>query len=181
MKFLKSYGAWIYSIFMILAAVGGFFSGSILGFCSGIFLLFAGILFFPPAKKYWQQYRIGKTVYRVILSVLLLYIGALIMPAQKTEAPAEQSIQQTTVLPETFVSENNALLRTTPALAESLSEETTTIAETTQKEVIVHITKTGSKYHSSGCQYLRKSDITVTLAQAKNKDLTPCSKCNPPR
>ena len=36
-------------------------------------------------------------------------------------------------------------------------------------DVIVHITKTGEKYHSAGCQYLRKSDIEVTLSEAKSK------------
>ena len=44
----------------------------------------------------------------------------------------------------------------------------------------VHITKTGEKYHSAGCQYLKKSDIEVTLSEAKARGLTPCSKCNPP-
>ena len=45
----------------------------------------------------------------------------------------------------------------------------------------VHITNTGSKYHSAGCQYLSKSDIITTLGQAKALGLEPCSKCNPPR
>lgn len=48
-------------------------------------------------------------------------------------------------------------------------------------DVIVHITKTGEKYHSAGCQYLRQSDIEVTLSEAKARGLTPCSKCNPPQ
>ncbi|MGN0140825.1 MAG: ComEC/Rec2 family competence protein [Roseburia sp.] len=47
--------------------------------------------------------------------------------------------------------------------------------------IIVHITATGEKYHSAGCQYLRKSDYEVTLEEAKNRGLTPCSKCNPPQ
>ena len=48
-------------------------------------------------------------------------------------------------------------------------------------EIQVHITETGSKYHSAGCQYLRSSDIIVTLDDAKARGLTPCSKCNPPQ
>ena len=48
-------------------------------------------------------------------------------------------------------------------------------------DVIVHITRTGEKYHSAGCQYLRKSDIEVTLSEAIARGLTPCSKCNPPQ
>lgn len=47
------------------------------------------------------------------------------------------------------------------------------------KNIIVHITKTGSKYHRAGCKYL-KTDIEVTLEEALNKGLSPCKVCNPP-
>ena len=43
------------------------------------------------------------------------------------------------------------------------------------------VTKTGEKYHSDGCQYLRKSQIPISLDDAKASGYTPCSKCNPPR
>lgn len=46
--------------------------------------------------------------------------------------------------------------------------------------VIVHITDSGSKYHSAGCRYL-KSDHEVTLDEAKSLGLSPCSVCNPPQ
>lgn len=36
-------------------------------------------------------------------------------------------------------------------------------AQTDNNSIEVHITKTGKKYHSAGCQYLSKSDIVVTL------------------
>lgn len=49
------------------------------------------------------------------------------------------------------------------------------------EEVVVHITKTGEKYHSGGCRYLKKSDIEVTLAEAKARGLEPCSVCAPPQ
>lgn len=42
----------------------------------------------------------------------------------------------------------------------------------------VHITKTGDKYHSAGCQYLRQSDIVITKSEAVQRGLDPCSKCN---
>jgi len=50
----------------------------------------------------------------------------------------------------------------------------------TSKNITVHITKTGSKYHRAGCRHLSKSDIEVTLAEALSKGLTPCKTCNPP-
>ena len=73
--------------------------------------------------------------------------------------------------------------------ADSVNNEVTTSAiEETQPStdiastaVMVHITNTGEKYHSAGCQYLRSSDIEVTLEGAKSRGLTPCSKCNPPQ
>lgn len=46
---------------------------------------------------------------------------------------------------------------------------------------IVHITKTGEKYHNAGCQYLKKSDIEISLDDAKASGYTPCSKCSPPQ
>lgn len=54
-------------------------------------------------------------------------------------------------------------------------------ASTDETSVEVHITKTGKKYHSAGCQYLSKSDIITTLDKAKAKGLGPCSKCSPPQ
>lgn len=44
----------------------------------------------------------------------------------------------------------------------------------------VYITDTGTKYHRSGCQYLRKSKYAIDLGDAKRQGYEPCSKCNPP-
>lgn len=42
---------------------------------------------------------------------------------------------------------------------------------------IVYITATGSKYHRSGCSYLSKSKISISLSSAKAKGYTACSRC----
>lgn len=47
-------------------------------------------------------------------------------------------------------------------------------------DIIVHITETGSKYHSEGCRYLSKSDIPVTLDETLDMGYEPCSACDPP-
>jgi uncharacterized protein (DUF1330 family) len=47
-------------------------------------------------------------------------------------------------------------------------------------DVTVYITKTGEKYHSDGCRYLSKSQIAISLSDAKVQGYTPCSVCNPP-
>ncbi|MBY6799936.1 transpeptidase-transglycosylase [Clostridium botulinum] len=43
----------------------------------------------------------------------------------------------------------------------------------------VYKTRTGSKYHSSGCRYLKKSCYETTVSQARSEGLSPCSVCNP--
>ena len=43
----------------------------------------------------------------------------------------------------------------------------------------VYITDTGSKYHRSGCQYLKKSKHAISRSDAKSKEYTSCSRCRP--
>lgn len=43
----------------------------------------------------------------------------------------------------------------------------------------VYITRTGEKYHSYGCQYLRQSCIAIDKDDAIAQGYSPCSKCNP--
>lgn len=47
-------------------------------------------------------------------------------------------------------------------------------------DTTVYVTKTGEKYHSNGCQYLRKSQIAVSLQDAVNSGYDACSRCHPP-
>lgn len=51
----------------------------------------------------------------------------------------------------------------------------------TQNEVTVYVTKTGAKYHTGSCSYLRKSKIAMSLSDAKAAGYTACSRCGPPR
>lgn len=43
----------------------------------------------------------------------------------------------------------------------------------------VYITNTGDKYHSSSCQYTRKSCIPISLSDAQASGYSPCSRCHP--
>ena len=45
---------------------------------------------------------------------------------------------------------------------------------------VVYRTRTGKKYHRSGCSYL-KSKIETTVSEAQSMGLGPCARCNPPR
>ena len=41
----------------------------------------------------------------------------------------------------------------------------------------VYVTDTGSKYHSAGCRYLKKSQIPMSLSEATRQGYTACSVC----
>lgn len=47
-------------------------------------------------------------------------------------------------------------------------------------DTIVYVTNTGEKYHSYGCQYLRRSCNSITLSNAVSAGYTRCSRCSPP-
>ena len=55
-----------------------------------------------------------------------------------------------------------------------------TKTEVDNQDQVVYRTKTGKKYHRSGCSYL-KSKIQTTVSEAQAMGLGPCSGCNPPR
>ncbi len=59
------------------------------------------------------------------------------------------------------------------------SDDVSEPAVATQNERTVYITKTGEKYHRSGCKYLRKSQISISLDDAIARGFEPCSVCNP--
>jgi hypothetical protein len=44
---------------------------------------------------------------------------------------------------------------------------------------VVHITRTGKKYHAAGCRHLSRSDIPISREDAIARGYTPCSVCNP--
>ncbi len=89
----------------------------------------------------------------------------------KAGETTESSYSETLTSTEEFVKEDSSTVHS--------AEE----APVTNKNigVEVHITETGKKYHSAGCQYLKKSDIPISLEDAKNRGYEPCSKCNPPQ
>lgn len=59
----------------------------------------------------------------------------------------------------------------------SSSGSSVTAAASTPQSRTVYITNTGSKYHKSGCRYLKKSKIAISLSEAKSRGYTACSVC----
>ncbi len=54
---------------------------------------------------------------------------------------------------------------------------TSTTTEFTQ-ETTVYVTKSGTKYHTGSCSYLKGGGIAISLSDAQ-KTYSPCSRCNP--
>ncbi len=48
-----------------------------------------------------------------------------------------------------------------------------------QAKDIVHITRTGEKYHRANCRYLSKSDIPIERSDAIARGYEPCKVCKP--
>ena len=44
---------------------------------------------------------------------------------------------------------------------------------------VVYVTRTGKKYHASGCRSLSRSKIKTTRAKAEKDGYTPCKVCKP--
>lgn len=65
------------------------------------------------------------------------------------------------------------------AAAEAAAREAEQAQSSISNEHTVYITKSGEKYHASGCQYLKKSKIPISEGDAIAQGYTPCSKCNP--
>lgn len=86
--------------------------------------------------------------------------------AIKPQAPPTQ---KTTITPQ--------IIPVSPKTAPKVS----TSQAITVSNPTVYITKTGSKYHNTGCRYLAKSKISIKLADAKTKGYGACSICKPPK
>jgi hypothetical protein len=48
-----------------------------------------------------------------------------------------------------------------------------------KKTQTVYVTKTGKRYHKSGCRFLSNSKIQMTREEAEKKSYTPCKTCKP--
>ena len=62
-------------------------------------------------------------------------------------------------------------------LIEEASEDV--YQEEVKEEYVVYRTRTGKKYHSSGCRYLSQSCIEITFENAEYRGLKACSVCQP--
>lgn len=83
----------------------------------------------------------------------------------------EQKVNSLSKAKTTTKSSNNSSAVATSATPAPASEPTNSYT--------VYITNTGSKYHSGGCSYLRKSKHAIDKNSAIAQGYSACSRCNP--
>lgn len=98
--------------------------------------------------------------------------------AGQAAASVTEGVQQE--VSDASAGQNSAASQQQDAADQSVSQDTAAATDGAGS-VMVHITDTGNKYHSAGCQYLKKSDREISLEQAKSQGYEPCKRCNPPR
>lgn len=125
-----------------------------------------------------KLYQTGTTVYRTDLE------GNIIISSDGTQLDA--SVQKEA--DEESLKTGGDTARSDTSYSDTAHSDTASLAESTSASepsgdaaITVHITKTGEKYHHSGCSSLSKSDIPITLEEAKAQGYSPCKRCNPPQ
>ena len=106
-----------------------------------------------------------------------------VSPTEPSPSQVQSSVSPTpaAVVSEPSPSQTAPVPLPSPSASPVSEAPVTDTAEEAPVEVVVYVTKTGEKYHSDGCQYLRKSQISISLDDARASGYTPCSKCHPPR
>lgn len=114
-----------------------------------------------------RQYRVIQLVSALLgalasLIVIIDYLGnrgAQPLPKQPAQAPSP---------------------KTTPA-PEVVTPLPTPLPEVdSEASLIVYRTPSGERYHRATCGHVRGKGIALSLAEAKERGLTPCRVCNPP-
>ena len=108
-----------------------------------------------------------------VLAVLCAWVWGL------SSEPSPHSYNTTrTTTASTYHSETTT--RATPRpTARPTATPRPTAAPASKENYTVYITRTGSKYHRDGCQYLRNSKIEIDKKEAIENGYTACSRCNP--
>lgn len=123
----------------------------------------------------------SSTIYRTDLNgtVVVTSDGASVTATPAREADAAAIATG----PETAAAQAAAEQQAAEAAAseqEAAAAAAAAASSSDNSDITVYVTNTGSKYHAAGCRHLRKSQIPMTLSEAKAAGYTPCGTCNPP-
>ena len=135
----------------------------------------------------------------ILLSVLIILSAANLLVGLSNSIKINQLQNEKAVIIEEITTAEETTqkptinFKNTTTEAEKTTEETTTTknsaptteaestAEATTKEKsdsgICFVTSSGTKYHRSGCSYLKKSSTKMTVQEAKDCGYSPCSRC----
>ncbi|MDF2866448.1 MAG: hypothetical protein K0R72_1266 [Clostridia bacterium] len=129
----------------------------------------------------------------LIVIIILLIFGTIVSDKdyaknenlESNALATNSSNVNTNVKINTNTNESSNLSKSTSTTT-SPSGDKVTKADDIQSNIIldnnsytVYITKTGKKYHSSGCRYLSKSCIPINSNEAISEGYGPCSVCDP--
>ena len=73
----------------------------------------------------------------------------------------------------------NPTTRRTPSRIAASRRASAVSALMEQRTAQIYVTRTGPKYHTAGCRYLRRSQIGMSLKDAEAQGFGPCSVCRP--
>lgn len=169
--------------------IGGFFAMFALvnGFhYSSLFLLCAAFLMFPlPFMASFLQKRNIKTVFAIILSALLFFVGAVTAPpSEETNSNLNNTTQSTVEDSKdkdgNFTKPNNSSSNSTTKPDNSSSNTTKPDSSSSNDEKIemVWVASSGSKYHSRSTCSNMTSPRQISLDDAKKQGYTACKKCH---
>lgn len=122
----------------------------------------------------------------LVIFIMILSLAMTGCSEPKTSSPASTPPSQTQQIQE---QQPEVITSQTPVQPEEATSQTPAQPEKTasaskeqvqKEEVNVYITKTGAKYHLAGCSSLAKSQIPISLSDAKDGGYGPCKNCKPP-
>lgn len=125
-----------------------------------------------------QAYNTNKTDYTNQISQLDKSIESLDTSIQQKQTQLDTKKAAKAAEEERIAAEKAAAEKAAQEAEKKKSSSQNTTVNNNQSYT-VYITNTGAKYHSSGCQYLKKSKIAISKDSAVAQGYTPCSRCNP--
>ncbi|WP_085833829.1 ComEC/Rec2 family competence protein [Clostridium merdae] len=126
----------------------------------------------PTAAALEKLQKIGATIYRTDKDGTIIFTSdsKTITVNKKSSSIKEQAPPSSAPVAAAVAPQKTAPVEKTPEV---------TAPATENKSYTVYITKTGGKYHTGGCRYLKKSKIAISLSDAQSQGYEPCSVCNP--
>ena len=120
---------------------------------------------------------VGSKVYRTDKSgTIIVTSDGNKITVNKSETPVVATAEPSKPSPTKPVATKPAA--TKPVATKPVATKPPSTTASKDKDTIVYGTKTGEKYHKSGCSSLSRSKIPMTLQEAKSKGLTACSRCH---